>query len=72
MCVHVDFVVTSACHTLSQYTDVAELVLNKCTEPDWSSEDKCNVQPCPESYKVNFNFKLLEDLQEKYVQTRTV
>ena len=43
--------------------DVAELILNKCTEPDWSSEGKPTIQPHPDRYTVTFNFELLEDLE---------
>ena len=52
-------VIVSSCNT-----DVAELILNKCTEPDWSSGGKPSVQPHPDRYTVTFNFELLEDLEK--------
>ena len=44
--------------------DIAELILNKCTEPEWSSEGEPTAQKHPDKYTVSFNFELLEG-QEK-------
>ena len=57
VCMHI--VNVSSCNS-----DVAELILNKCTEPDWSSGGKPSVQPHPDRYTVTFNFELLEDLDK--------
>ena len=39
------------------YTDVAELVLNKCTS---TNADK-NIRPDSEKFAVTFNYEFLED-----------
>ena len=47
----------TACVVKYIYTDVAELVLNKCTS---TNADK-NIRPDSEKFAVTFNYEFLED-----------
>ena len=42
------------------YTDVAEMVLNKCTD---TNADR-NIRPDSEDFAVTFNYQFLEDQEQ--------